>query len=184
MSIRVFLNKGLSKLVIVAIILIVIVLSAIAIYYFSQNATTKQDGFTVQNATSLQVSADVVGSNVLGNQGAVNPFKWSVANVGTSKQKIRLTIYASASDQTGFTYILNSQNQAAWKNENGTWVSTNYNELNNLWGAEWTQTLNQLKANWTGNGNVSFKNSFGDNVTITNVVINPYLPDSTFEPTT
>jgi len=101
-----------------------------------------------------------------------------------SNQKIRLTIYADASDQTGFTYIMNSQNHVAWKNENGTWVGNNYNELSNLWGAEWTQTLNQLKANWTGNGNVSFKNSFGDNVTITNVVINPYLPDSTFEPTT
>jgi hypothetical protein len=177
-------NKRLSKLVIVAIILIAIVLSAIVVYYFSQNGTIKQDVFTVQNATSLQVSADVVGSNVLGNQSAPNLFKWSVANVGTSNQKIRFTIYASASDQTGFTYIVNSQNQAAWKNENGTWVSTNYNELNNLWGAEWTQTLNQLKANWTGNGNVSFKNSFGDNVTVTNVVINPELPDSAFEPTT
>ena len=175
-------NKGLSKLVIVAIILIVIVLSAIAVYYFSQNTTAKQDVFTVQNATSLQVSADVVGNNALGNQGLLNPFKWSVANVATSNQKIRLTIYASESDQTGFTYILNSQNQAAWKNENGTWVSADYNELNSLWGADWTQVLNQLKANWTGNGNVSFNNSFGDNVTITNVVINPQLPDSTFEP--
>jgi len=176
-------NKGLSKLVIVAIIIIAIVLSAIAIYYYSQNGTTKQDVFTVQNATSLQVSADVIGSNVVSNQSVPNPFKWSVANIGTSDQKIRLTIYANESDQTGFSYIVNSQNQAAWKNENGTWVSTNYNELNNLWGAEWTQTLNQLKANWTGNGNVSFKNSFGDNVTVTNVVINPKLSDSSFEPT-
>jgi hypothetical protein len=177
-------NKGFSKLVIVAIILIVIVLSAVAIYYFSQNGATKQDVFTVQNATSLQVSADVVGNNALGNQGLLNPFKWSVANIGTSNEKIRLTIYASESDQTGFTYILNSYNQAAWKNENGTWVSTNYNELNSLWGADWIQLLNQLKANWTGNGNVSFTNSFGDNVTVTNVVINPELSDSTFEPTT
>jgi hypothetical protein len=177
-------NKGLSKLVIVSIILIAIVLSAIAVYYFSQSATTKQDLFTVQNATSLQVNADVVGSNVASNQGAANPFKWSVANIGTSNQKIRLTIYANVSDQTGFIYVVNSQNQTAWKNENGTWVSTTYNELNNLWGAEWTQTLNQLKTNWTGNGNVSFNNSFGDNVTVTNVVINPELSDSTFEPAT
>jgi hypothetical protein len=175
-------NKGLSKLVIVAIILIAIVAGSIAIYYFSQNGTTKQDVFTVQNATSLQVSADVVGSNVVSNQGVPNPFKWSVANIGTANQKIRLTIYANESDQTGFTYIVNSQNQTAWKNENGTWVSINYNELNSLWGAEWTQTLNELKENWTGNGNVSFKNSFGDNVTVTNVVINPEIPDSAFEP--
>jgi hypothetical protein len=170
--------------VIVAIILVAIVIGAIAIYYFSQNGTTKQGVFTVQNATSLQVSANVVGNNSLGNQGLINPFKWSVANVGTSEQKIRLTIYASESDQTGFTYIVNSQNQVAWKNENGTWVNTNYSELNNLWGAEWAQTLNQLKANWTGNGNVSFNNSFGDIVTVTNVVINPGLSDSVFEPTT
>jgi hypothetical protein len=180
----VFMNKGLSKLVIVAIILIAVVLSAIVIYYFSQNGTTKQDVFTVQNATSLQVRADVVGSNVVNSQGAPNPFNWSVANIGTSYQKIRLTIYANESDQTGFTYIVNSENQAAWKNENGTWVNTNYNELNSLWGAEWTQTLNQLKANWTGGGNVSFNNSFGDHVTITNVVINPELPESLFEPIT
>jgi|WetSurMetagenome_2_1015567.scaffolds.fasta_scaffold19602_4 hypothetical protein len=177
-------NRVISKLVIVVIILIAIVTGSIAIYYFLQNGTTKQDVFTVQNATSLQVSADVVGSNVASNQGVPNPFKWSVANIGTSNQKIRLTIYANDSDQTGFSYIVNSQNQAAWKNENGTWVSTNYDELNNLWGTEWTQTLNELKANWTGNGNVSFKNSFGDNVTVTNVVINPEIPDSTFEPTT
>ena len=177
-------NKGLSKLVIMAIIVIAIVLGAIAIYYFSQNGTIKQDVYTVQNATSLQVSANVVGSNVVSNQGAPNPFNWSVANIGTSNQKIRLTIYANESDQTGFSYIVNSQNQAAWKNENGTWVSTNYNDLNNLWGAEWNQTLTQLKANWTGNGNVTFNNSFGDNVTVTNVVINPELSDSAFEPTT
>jgi hypothetical protein len=175
-------KKGLFKLVIVAIILIAIVIGSIAIYYFSQNGTIKQDVFTVQNATSLQVSADVVGNNTLGDQGLINPFKWSVANVGASNQKIRLTIYADALDQTGFTYIVNSQNQAAWKNENGSWVSTNYNELNNLWGVEWTQTLNQLKANWTGNGTVSFNNSFGDHVKVTNVVINPELSDSVFEP--
>jgi hypothetical protein len=177
-------NKGLSKLVIVAIILIVIIVSAVAVYYFSQNRTTKQDVYTVQNATSLQVSANVVGNNALGNQGLLNPFNWSVANVGTPNQKIRLTIYANESDQTGFTYIFNSQNQAAWKNENGTWVSANYNELNSLWGAEWTQLLNQLKTNWTGNGNVSFNNSFGDNVTVTKVAINPELSNSAFEPTT
>jgi hypothetical protein len=177
-------DKGLFKLVIVSIIIVVIVLSAVAIYYFSQNGATKQDVFTVQNATSLQVSANVFGNNALGNQGLLNPFKWSVANVEMSNQKIRLTIYANETDQTGFTYILNSQNQAAWKNENGTWVSANYNELNNLWGADWTQLLNQLKANWTGNGNVSFNNSFGDNVTVTNVVINPELSDSTYEPAT
>ena len=94
------------------------------IYYFSQNGAIKQDVFTVQNATSLQVNANVVGNNSLGNQGLINPFKWLVANVGTSDQKIRLTIYANESDQTGFTYIVNSQNQAAWKNENGTWVIT------------------------------------------------------------
>jgi hypothetical protein len=145
-----------SKLVIAVILLIVVVLSAVAIYYFAQNGATKPDVFTVQNATSLQVNADVVGSN----HGPSNPFKWSVANIGTTDQKIRLTIYANASDQTGFTYIVNSQNQEAWRNENGTWVSTNYNELNNLWGAEWTQYLNQLKANWIGNGHISFSNSF------------------------
>ncbi len=169
-----------SKLVVAVILLIVVVLSAVAIYYFAQNGTAKPDVFTVQNATSLQVNADVVGSN----QGPSNPFKWLVADIGTTDQKIRLTIYANASDQTGFTYIVNSENQEAWRNENGTWVSTNYNELNNLWGSEWIQYLNQLKANWTGNGNVSFNNSFGDSVTVTNVVINPELADSTFEPTT
>jgi hypothetical protein len=79
---------------------------------------------------------------------------------------------------------MNSQNQETWKNENGTWISSNYKELNSLWGAEWTQVLNQLKAHWTGNGNVSFLNSFGDNVTVKNVIINPALSDSTFEPTT
>ena len=79
---------------------------------------------------------------------------------------------------------MNSQNQEAWMNENGTRVSANYDELNNLWGAEWTQTLNELKANWTGNGNISFTNSFGDSVTVTSVAINLELPDSTFEPST
>ena len=34
----------------------------------------------------------------------------------------------------------------------------------------------------SGNGNVSFSNLFGDNVTVTNVVINPELSDSAFEP--
>ena len=121
---------------------------------------------------------------MVGSQNAPNIFNWSVANIGTTNQKILLTIYANKSDQTGYPYIIDSQNQAAWKNENGTWVSTNYNELNNLWGVEWTRTLNQLKANWTGNGNVSFDDQFGDHMTITTVGINPKLSDSVFEPTT
>jgi hypothetical protein len=174
---RVFMKKGLSKLVIVAIILIAIIIGAIAIYYFSQNGTVKQDVFTVQNATSLQVSADVVG----GNQGSFL-FSWSVANIGTTNQKIRLTINGGQSGN--FSYIVKAGDQTAWKNEDGTWVSVNYTELNTLWGTAWTENLNQLKANWTGNGNVSFTNSIGDHVTITNVVINPKLADSVFEPTT
>jgi len=169
-------NKGLSKLVIVAIIVIAIVFGAIAIFYFSQNGTIKQDVYTVQNATSLQVSADVVG----GNQGSF-PFNWSAANIGTTSQKIRLTIYGGESGN--FSYIVKSSDQTAWKNENGTWVSGNYTEINNVWGTAWNENLNQLKANWTGNGYVSFTNSIGDHVTITNVVINPDLPDSVFEPT-
>jgi hypothetical protein len=175
--IRVFMEKGLSKLVIVAIILIAIVIGAIAIYYFSQNGTIEQDVFTVQNATSLQVNADVVG----GDQGSFL-FSWSVANIGTMDQKILLTIYGGQSGN--FSYIVNSSDQTAWKNEDGMWVSGNYNELNTLWGTAWTENLNQLKANWTDNGNVSFTNSIGDHVSMTTVVINPELPDSVFEPTT
>ena len=171
-----------SKLAIIAIIIIAVVVAGIAIYYFSQNNTT-QTVYTVQNATSLQVSADVIGSNV-GGQGPANPFNWSVTNIGTTNQKIRLTIYANESDTTGYTYIVNSQSQTAWKNENGTWISDNYNDANNLWGAQWTQTLNELKANWTGSGTISFSNQFGDQVTVTTVVINPELPDSLFEFTT
>jgi hypothetical protein len=170
-------------IIVVAIIIIAIVISAVAIYYFTQN-TNQQNVYTVQNATSLQVSSDVVGSNVGSTQGPSNLFNWSVANVGGANQKLRLTIYANASDQTGFTYIVNSQDQIAWKNENGTWVSDNYNDANNLWGAQWNQTLNELIANLTGTGTVSFTNSFGDYVTVTKVVINPALPDSLFEPST
>jgi hypothetical protein len=176
--------KTSKTVIIVAVIIVAIVVSAVAIYYFTQNGTNQQNVYTVQNATSLQVSADVIGSNVIGSQTPANPFNWSVANVGTANQKIRLTIYANQSDPTGYTYIVNSQDQTAWKNENGTWVSDNYNDANALWGAQWTQTLNQLKANWTGNGNISFTNSFGDNVTVTKVTINPTLPDSLFEPPT
>jgi hypothetical protein len=167
---------GFSKLVIVAIILIAVVVGAIAIYYYSQNGTVKQEVATVQNANSLQISADVVG----GNQGSF-VFNWSVANIGTANQKIRLTIYGGESGNFG--YIVKSSDQTAWKNEDGTWVSGNYAELNSLWGTAWTENLNQLKANWTGNGNVSFTNSIGDHVTMTKVVINPGLPDSVFEPT-
>jgi hypothetical protein len=167
-------NKGLSKLVIVAIILIIIIIGAVAVYYFSQNGTAK-DVYTVQNATSLQISADVVG----GNQGSFL-FNWSVTNIGTMNQKIRLTIYGGESGN--FSYIVKSSDRMAWKNEDGMWVSGNYTELNNLWGTAWTENLNQLKANWTGSGSVSFINSIGDHVTMNKVVINPGFSDSVFEP--
>jgi hypothetical protein len=173
--------KTSNVVIIVAIVIVVIVIGAVAIYYFIQNSANQQNVYTAQNASSLQVSSDVIGSNVVGQQSAPNIFNWSVANVGASNQKLRLTIYANASDQTGFSYIVNSQSQMAWKNENGTWVSDNYNDANALWGAQWNQTLSQIKANWTGNGSISFTNSFGDNVTVTKVVINPTLPDSLFE---
>ena len=55
---------------------------------------------------------------------------------------------------------------------------------NSLWGAEGTQTLNQIKQNWTGQGVISFNNSFGDNVSVVAVIINPTLSNSLFEPVT
>ena len=49
-------------------------------------------------------------------------------------------------------------------------------------GTAWNENLNQLKMNWTGAGEVSFTDSIGDHVTITDVTLNPELSDSLFNP--
>ncbi len=73
---------------------------------------------------------------------------------------------------------------------NGTWtnVSSDFTNQWNTWvgtGKQWTLNLNALETNWSGTGDYTYTTPSGNNVIrIYNVVINPTLADSLFQPNT
>lgn len=168
--------------ILVGVLVIVVVVAGVGIYLFmgtggggGGGGGGTQNTYTVANATSLQLEADVT------SQGATVTYKWAGKNLNTSQLMLRVDLLGGAAGN--YSYILNASNQTAWSAENGAWtdVSSTFNSLWSSWGTQWTGYLSAL-ANWSGTGGYSYTASNGDSVTISNIAINPTLSDSLFQP--
>ena len=165
----------------VAVVVIIVVVAVAGAYVLMNNgggSTPK-----VADATSLQYNADV------SYQGATPVlFTWTAKNVGATDMVLRIDLMGGESGN--YTYILNSGAQTAWVSSNGTWtnVSSDFTKQWNTWvgtGKQWTLNLNALETNWSGTGDYTYTTPSGNSVIrIHNVVINPTLADSLFQPNT
>lgn len=167
-------KKGISTLVIVAIIVIAVVIAGIAVYVLYSGGGGEE--VTVENATSIQYDADIT------SQGATIQYKYAGKNLGTDNLMIRIDLLGG--EAGNYSYILNAGDQTAWAAVNDEWtdISSDFTAQWTAWGSTWTANLDALKADWSGTGDFTFTAENGDSITIKNVSLNPELADSLFQP--
>lgn len=168
---------------IVAVVVIIVVVAAVAGAYVLMNPGGGGGGgggggdtFTAANATSLQYQADIT------SQGATVKYDFAGRNLGTANQTFRIDILGG---ETGnYSYILNAGDQTAWTAVNGVWtdISSEFLTQWDSWGAQWTANVNALGTWTTGSPDVTYNGSNGESIVISNIVVNPTLPDSLFLP--
>jgi len=163
----------------VAVVIVVIVAAVVGAYVLMNNGGT----VNVKGATSLQYNADV------SYQGATPVvFTWNAKNVDATNMVLRIDLMGGESGN--YTYIMDNGAQTAWASSNGTWtnVSGDFTNQWNTWvgtGKQWTLNLNALETNWSGKGECTYTTPSGNSVVkIYNIVINPTLADSLFQPNT
>jgi hypothetical protein len=174
-------KKMMYALVAVIVVIVVAVAVAGAYVLINRGGGGSKNIYTVANATSLQFNAEV------SYQGATpNLFNWAAKNVGASDMVLRLDILGGASGN--YTYIMDHGAQTAWVSSNGTWTnfSSDFTNQWNTWvgtGKQWTSDVDHLAANWSGTGDYTYTgSSTGATIRLYNIVINPTLADSLFQP--
>jgi hypothetical protein len=166
-------KKGVSWVIIGIVIVAVVVIGVVA--YWALTNTGGEEGPTptpgIEDATSLQF--DVATSEV--------DTTFQVKNLGTSE--ILLRVGETYTDGSEFTYIMNQTGQTVWALVYGEWVDDSEN-----WASYWTDmyypNLNGYitsLADWSGTGDFEIQ-AGGETQTISNIVVNPTLADSLFQP--
>jgi hypothetical protein len=173
-------KKGISALVVVAIVVIAVVVIGVAAYYVlssggGEETPTPTPSSPVEGATSMRFDVNATAES------GPEIDRFTVKNLGTSDLLIRV-------DQTdaqgnSFVYLMNETAQSAWANAMDTGFvddSANFATYwdNNLIGNAAVDKYMAALAGWSGTGDYT-----GDNYVIYNIVVNPDIPDSAFEPT-
>jgi hypothetical protein len=170
-----------KKSIMTAVVIIIVAIAAVGVgvYLATQGGGGGGGGtkntYTVANATSLQIEANVTSQGVTVTQ------KWAAKNLNTSQLMLRLDLLGGASGN--YSYILIASNKTAWSAVNGVWtdVSGTFNDLWSIWGTHWTNLVNAL-ANWSGAGDYTYTASGGESVRVYDISVNPSLADSLFQP--
>ena len=172
-------KKGISALVIVAIVVIAVVVIGVAAYYVlssggGEETPTPTPSSPVEGATSMRfdVNATVEGAKEID--------RFTVKNLGTSD--ILLRVDQTDAQGNNFVYIMNETGQTVWAD-----FGAGFDEYSSDWTTYWDNTLignvglntyMTALANWSGTGDYT-----GDSYVIYDIVVNPTIPDSAFEPT-
>jgi FlaG/FlaF family flagellin (archaellin) len=173
-------KKGISTLVIVAIIVVaVVVIGAIAAYVWYSGGTpeatpTPEPTPDIEGATSIRFD---VNATVDGN---LEIDRFTAKNLGTSN--VLLRVDQTDKDGVEFIYLMNQTGQTVWVNYAGTWMDDSANFAtqywnNNLIGNTALESYMTALANWSGTGNYE-----GDSYIISNIVVDPTIDDSAFQP--
>jgi hypothetical protein len=81
-----------------------------------------------------------------------------------------------------YVIIINGATQQFWMETNGQWQDLS-TEFASQW-STWKGTFDANQAvleNWIGAGDYSYTSPNGDSVKISNIAVNPSLPDSLFQ---
>ena len=172
-------KKGISMVVVAAIVVIIIVVGAVAGYYvfFSGNGGNGENDNGIEGASSLtfDVNATISG---------VEEFdKFTVKNLDTAD--IWLRVDQVDSQGNPFIYVMKQSGQEAHANFAGEWtdVSADYATYANspYIGYVALDGYIQELADWSGTGNQEFTHN-GDSFIISNIFVDPTVPDSIFSP--
>jgi hypothetical protein len=173
-------KKGISTLVIVAIIVVaVVVIGAIAAYVWYSGGTpeatpTPEPTPDIEGATSIRFD---VNATVDGN---LEIDRFTAKNLGTSDVLLRVDQTDAQGNE--FIYLMNQTGQTVWAD-----FGTGFIDYSSDFATYWDNTLignaalnsyMDALANWSGTGNYE-----GDSYIISNIVVNPTLEDSVFQPT-
>jgi hypothetical protein len=142
----------------------------------TSNPSTSGTGANVAGATSLQFTVSITNSSG-GSQGS---YTYYAKNAGTANQMVRI----EWTDPSGGSsvYIVNGALQKVWVETGGQWtdLSSAYASQSSSWNSAFLGYKNSLTS-WSGIGDWTYTDPNGDTVRISNVNVNPSLPDSLFQ---
>jgi cytoskeletal protein RodZ len=127
----------------------------------------------VSGANSLQYTVSATSNGV--PQGS---YIYSAKNIGTSDLMLRIEFTDTDGSKT--IYIINGKDQKAYAFSDNQWtdLSVAYQTQYATWSQLWQGYFNALTG-WSGVGSYTYT-SGTDSVTISNISVNPSLPDSLF----
>jgi hypothetical protein len=162
-------KKGISTLVIVAIIVIAVVIAGIAVYVLYSGG---EETPAVEGATSMRFDVNATVN------GALEIDRFTAKNLGTSD--VLLRVDQTDAQGNNFIYLMNQTGQTVWADFGTGFIDysadfTTYWD-NTLIGNAALNSYMTALANWSGTGNYE-----GDSFTIYNIVVNPTLADSVFQ---
>jgi len=156
-------------------VLVVVIVVGVAGYMLLNNGEnnngttpTPTPGPNVAEATSLQFNANIT------SQGQTTEYMWYGANLNSANEKLRV-------DFVTYVYILDAGQQKSWMSmdSGATWTEGTFADDWNSWGTQWTEYVSSL-AMWNGTDDISYANAAEEAIVLSNIVINPTIPDSTF----
>lgn len=186
-------SKRSRKTLIAVIVAILIVALAVGIYLAargigtntsvtptptpSATATSSGTGANIAGASSLQFTTSMTNSS----GASLGSYTYYAKNAGTSNMMIRIEMTDPSSGDS-FVYIVNGALQQAWMESGGQWtdLSSAFTSEWSSWDSTFTGYKNNL-ANWSGIGDWTYTSPTGETIRISNVSVNPSLPDSLFE---
>jgi len=202
-------KKGLSKVVMVAIIAAILPISAIAVYLGTSGSseqettgTTESGGQTAatekeqtEGGAPTQEQPETptteTGTNVATAEslefkvslryadGETEDSKWMIKKLKNSTM-MRIEM---TSDGDEMICIINGAQQKVWFYSDGEWTdfSPMYQTYWDTWNSVMEGYRNSL-VDWTGIGDWTYTTPDGDSVRLYDIKVNPTLPDSLFQP--
>jgi len=174
-------KKGISTLVIVAVVVIIVVVAGIAVYVLysgggEETPTPTPTSNPVEGATSMRFDVNATVD------GALEVDKFTAKNLGTSD--VLLRVDQTDAQGNDFTYLMNQTAQTAWAAFEGTWTDDSSNFADQYWNNELIggvalDSYMTALADWSGTGDYE-----GDSFIIYNIVVDPTIEDSVFQPPT
>lgn len=186
-------KKGMSKNVIVLIIVAILAVSLIAVYLAMSGGSsdgaatdTTNNGGTTDTTKNGGTTVDVSGANSLQFKVTMDPadgdsidYTYSVKNAGTSSLMMRIEMQSAGET---YIYIINGAQEKVWMYSGGEWMdfSEMYPTYWETWNSAWQGYQTSL-VDWTGYGDWTYTTPNGDSVRIYEIAVNPSLADSLFE---
>ena len=186
-------SKRSRKTLIAVIVVILIVALAVGIYLAargigtitsvtptptpSATATSSGTGANIAGASSLQFTTSITNSS----GASLGSYTYYAKNAGTSNMMIRIE-FTDPSSGSSFVYIVNGALKQAWMETGGQWtdLSSAFTSEWNSWDSTFASYKNSL-TDWSGIGDWTYTSPTGETVRISNISVNPSLPDSLFE---